>query len=448
MPVVTTIWTAAAAVLGSGLIFGNGRYAPLSLEAVLLALALAGLGLVLAGRAVGGRRWLAGGVVALLLLLFELWLNAFCPLWGSCVLVFWPDGVAPLMAGAGVVAVCAVCIRGLAQRIAVAALLAIFVGTAIWAGYISGDPHIDVYTFTRRAVDALLHGRNPYAIHYPLIYNADWTRIFYPSGAVVNGEVTVGYNYPPLPLLLFLPAHLLGDPRWALLAAVLGTAVFLLRLAPGRAGFLVTMAFLFAPRNIYTIGQSWVEPFCGLFLVGFVWSLRRGSRWAPYWFGAFLASKQFCVLMLPLALLTLPETRRPGFLLRALGLAVAVTLPFFVWNPTAFWEAVVAFHFRNPLRTDALSLAVTVYQNWGVILPPALSFGLALASLWGVSRGSQPGLLRFLGGGAVVWLVFFVTAKQAFCNYYYLVLVFLAAAAAVSLPGIKPQADASPPEQA
>jgi hypothetical protein len=89
-----------------------------------------------------------------------------------------------------------------------------------------------------------------------------------------------------------------------------------------------------------------------------------------------------------------------------------------------------------------------VYRDWGVILPPALSFALALATLWVVSRGSQPGLLRFLGGGAVVWLVFFVTAKQAFCNYYYLPLVFLAAAAAVSLPAIKPQADEGPPERA
>jgi hypothetical protein len=47
-----------------------------------------------------------------------------------------------------------------------------------------------------------------------------------------------------------------------------------------------------------------------------------------------------------------------------------------------------------------------------------------------------------------VWLVFFVTAKQAFCNYYYLALVFLAAAAAVSLPAVKPQADAPSPERA
>jgi hypothetical protein len=448
MPAATMTWTAAGVVLGCGLVFGNGRYTPLSLATVLLALSLSWMGLALAGRVPGGRCWTAGGILVLFLLFLELWLNALWPLWGDFATKFWPDGIAQMMAGAGLVVMCAVFMRERVQRVAATAMLAIFAGTAVWAGYISGAPHIDVHTFTRHAADALLHGRNPYAIHYPLIYDAPLAETFYPPGVVVNGEVTVGYSYPPLPLLLFLPAHMVGDPRWALLAAAIGTAVFLLRLAPGRVGFLVAMAFLFAPRNIYTIGLGWVEPFCGLFLVGFVWSLRRGSRWAPYWFGAFLASKQFCVLMLPLALLTLPETRRPGFLLRAFGLVVAITLPFFVWNPAAFWDAVVAFHFRNPLRTDALSLAVTVYRNWGVILPPVLSFGMALATLWVVSRGSQPGQLRFLGGGAVVWLVFFVTAKQAFCNYYYLALVFLAAAAAVSLPAVKPQADAPSPERA
>ncbi len=445
-PSAATLWTAAVAVLGIGLIFGNGRYSLISLAAVLLAIGLSWGGLALAGRR-DETMGAAGEVFALAVLGIELWVNAWWPLWGEFSTRFWPDGVGPLMAGAGIVAICAMGMRGRAWNVATGAMLAIFAGAAIWAGYLCGDPHIDVHTFTSHAVDALLHGSNPYAIHYPLIYDARQIETFYPPGVVVNGEVTVGYSYPPLALLLFAPAHLLGDSRWALLVAVLGTTAFLLKLAPGRAGFLVAMVFLFAPRNIYTIGLNWVEPFCGLFLVGFVWSLNRGTRWAPYWFGAFLASKQFCVLMLPLALLTLPETRRAGFLTRALGLAAVVTLPFFLWNPAAFWDAVVAFHFRNPLRTDALSLAVGVYKDWGVILPPALSFGVAAATLWVVSRGSQPGMLRFLGGGAVVWLIFFVTAKQAFCNYYYLVLVFLAAAAAASLPGIKSAPDAGPLER-
>jgi hypothetical protein len=444
-PAAATLWIAATAVLGCGLVFGSGRYTLPALVAVLLALALAAMGLTLPPESRKG--WLGAGFLAMGLLAVELWLNAFCPLWGELAQRLWPDGMAPAMAGVGVVAGCAMLVRGRAHAIAAPALLAIFAGTAAWAVSVGGDPHVDVYTFTRHAVVALLHGQNPYALHYPLIYDVRQVETFYPPSVVVNGEVTVGYSYPPLALLLFVPAQLLGDPRWALLVATLGTAVLLLRLAPGRMGFLAAMVFLFAPRNLYVIGQTWVEPFCGLFLVAFVWSLRRGSRWAPYCFGAFLASKQFCVLMLPLAWLTLPETRRPAFLLRAFGLAVAVTLPFFIWNPAAFWEAVVAFHFRNPLRPDALSLAVGVYRDWGVILPPAISFGLALATLWVVSRSSQPGLARFLAGGAVVWLVFFVTAKQAFCNYYYLVLVFLAAATAVSLPGIKPQADARPPER-
>lgn len=423
----------AAGVLGSGLLFGNGRYTPLSLAAVLLALAIAWAGVALARfpAFLAAKPRLGTAVVAILGV--EFWLDGTWAPWGS--LAGNPSGttIQQLMLGAAIVAACTLLTGPRFRTFGAMALLGLFATTCFWVLFVSGDPLCDVFTFTKHAIDGLLRGQNPYAMHYPLIYRPAMAQTFYPPGMVVNGEVTAGYSYPPLVLLLFLPAHLLGDPRWALIAAMLGTAILLLAIAPGRMGLLLAMIYLYSPRNIYMVGMGWVEPFCGFFLVGFVWSLCRGSKWAPYWLGAFLASKQFCALMLPLAWLTLPETRRPAFMLRALGFATAVTLPFFLWNPGAFWEAIVTYHFRNPLRLDALSLAVDAYREWGVILPPAVCFTLALAATWVVSRGRAPGILRFLAGGAVVWLLFFVTAKQAFCNYYYLVIVFLCAAASASL---------------
>jgi hypothetical protein len=373
------------------------------------------------------------GTALVAILGIELWLDGTWAPWGS--LSGNPSGttIQQIMVGAGIVTACLLVMGPRLRACGAVALLGLFAAACFWTLFVAGDPLCDVFTFTKHAVDGLLQGQNPYAIHYPLIYRPAMAQAFYPPGVVVNGEVTAGYSYPPLVLLLFLPAHLLGDPRWALIAAMLGTAALLIAIAPGRMGLLLAMIYLYSPRNIYMVGQGWVEPFCGFFAVGFVWSFCRGSKWAPYWLGAFLASKQFCALMLPLAWLTLPATRRPAFLLRALGFAMVITLPFFLWNPGAFWEAIVTFHFRNPLRLDALSLAVDAYREWGVILPPAFCFTLALAATWVVSRGSAPGILRFLAGGAVVWLLFFVTAKQAFCNYYYLVIVFLCAAASASL---------------
>jgi uncharacterized membrane protein len=47
-----------------------------------------------------------------------------------------------------------------------------------------------------------------------------------------------------------------------------------------------------------------------------------------------------------------------------LGLAVAavVTLPFFLWNPQAFWRSVVVFQFLQPLREDSLSHVVWIHK--------------------------------------------------------------------------------------
>ena len=33
-----------------------------------------------------------------------------------------------------------------------------------------------------------------------------------------------------------------------------------------------------------------------------------------------------------------------------------VTLPFFLWSPGDFWNSVVTLQFRQPFRTDSLSL--------------------------------------------------------------------------------------------
>lgn len=435
LSIPTIFWITAAGVLGIGLIFGNGSYTPLSLAAVLLALGIAwaGVGLARRGPDAATNVTRVGCVVALAVLGIQLWLDATWAPWGRLAGNPSPATIEQIMIGAAIVMACVIPTGPRLRACGAVVLLGLFAAACFWTLFVAGDPKCDVFTFTKHAIDALLAGQNPYAIHYPLIYRPAMAQTFYPPGVVVNGEVTVGYSYPPLVLLLFLPAHLLGDPRWALIAAMLGTSILLLAIAPGRMGLILAMIYLYSPRNIYMVGQGWVEPFCGFFIVGFVWSLCRGSKWAPYWLGAFLASKQFCALMLPLAWLTLPATRRPAFLLRALGFAVAITLPFFIWNPGAFWEAIVAYHFRNPLRLDALSLAVDAYREWGILLPPALCFILALAATWVVSRGATPGILRFLAGGAVVWLIFFVTAKQAFCNYYYLVIVFLCAAASGSL---------------
>ena len=118
--------------------------------------------------------------------------------------------------------------------------------------------------------------------------------------------------------------------------------------------------------------------------------------------------------------------RPPGV---ALAVALLVTLPFAIWNMSAFWHSVVEVQFLQPSRPDALA-----YPAWFgmpqvaavagfVALVPALAF-----VIWRSARTPA----GYAGAIALVYLVFFAFNKQAFANYYYMVVGALCIAVAAT----------------
>src|SRR5205085_2965348 len=89
---------------------------------------------------------------------------------------------------------------------------------AMVAGYLTAGasllldgppPGVDVVVFQRDACDAVLAGRSPYGITFPDISPPGST--FYADGLSRDGRLQFGFPYPPLSLLLVLPAHVAGD---------------------------------------------------------------------------------------------------------------------------------------------------------------------------------------------------------------------------------------------
>src|SRR6185436_14418094 len=105
------------------------------------------------------------------------------------------------------------------------------------------------------------------------------------------------------------------------------------------------------------------------------------------------------------------------------GVALAITLPFFLWDPRAFYRAVVAFQFLQPFRLDALSFLVWIHhsypqfaiERWApfVSVLPAIAF-----ALWRCPRTPA----GFAAAVTLVYLTFFAFNKQAFANYYFFVI--------------------------
>ena len=184
------------------------------------------------------------------------------------------------------------------------------------------------------------------------------------------------------------------DPRYAQLAAIeLAAALMAFARRPG-LGLIAAALYLTTPRIFFVLEQSWTEPFLVLGVSALVFASCRHSRLVPWLFGAFIALKQYLVFALPAAVF-LVEPPRDGrklvtLLTKAAIFGIAVTLPFVLWNPAAFWRSVVTLQFHQPFRPDALSV-LAWWASRGHGQPPALiSFAVAAGAsalaLWRLPR--------------------------------------------------------------
>lgn len=300
---------------------------------------------------------------------------------------------------------------------------------------------IDVALFQEDSSAALLDGHNPYAMTFADIY-LDTDEPRYGPGVSEGGVLQFGYPYLPLSLLVVAPFELiLGDFRFAHALAIIGAAVVISRIRPGKDSQTIAVLFLLLSPVFHILIFGWIEPLLilGASLVVFAASRRHVAT--PYLAGALIALKQYGVLLTPASLLLLPRpwTARAVtmHLLKMGGVVAATVLPFFLWNPAEFTWSVVELQFVQPFRPDSMSFMAA----WAAIagepgkaittLLPILVIGLATLAVW---KWSPTGGQGFALASALTLLVAFAFSKQAFANYYILVLGLLFVGAAARNP--------------
>jgi hypothetical protein len=353
-----------------------------------------------------------------------------------------PSSHPEFLAGLAAAAVCMLLIAFDTRRARTAwlpLLLVLYAALGVWLIHASPRPHIDVITVFREALAALVDFKSPYSITFPNIYDNE---ALYGAGLVVGGQVQFGFPYPPLALLMALPAYALGaDVRYAELLALLAGAAWIGSCARGRVAPLAAAAILFTPRTFFVLEQAWTEAFvicwAGLTVFAALRSSRARILLRPIGLGLLVAVKQH--LAIALLLCGWLRRREEGpratakLALVACGIAAATIVPFAAWDPAGVWRSVVILQLREPFRLDSLSLlSYFARQGWQptpaalLALPvAALAAGLALA-WWRLPR-TPAGFALGLG---TTFLLLFLSSKKAFCNYYFLVIALLLAGVA------------------
>jgi hypothetical protein len=324
-------------------------------------------------------------------------------------------------------------------------VLVLHAAIGLWILRAAPDPGVDVMMFQRDASKALIDGQNPYGLTFPNPH-PDGSP-FYAPDVARGGRLLFGYPYPPLSLLMTLPGYTLGDVRIAQLIAMIAAAALIAFARPlAASGVGAATLLLFTPRGFFVLEAGWTEPFAVLLLAATVFAACRRPRWLPVSLGLLIAVKQYLALCLLLAPL-LPARKRWGhrkLLLAALAVAAAVTTPFALWDLSAFVHSAVVLQFRQPFRADALSFLAAVYHGTGW-QPPAWIAFVAVAPAVALALRKGPGTpSRFAAGAALVFFLFFAFNKQAFCNYYHLVIGALCCAAGAA----EPRCESPPPRTA
>ncbi len=363
-------------------------------------------------------------------------------------------------------------------------LLATHFLLGVWVIHMDPHPGIDVYQIQHAGIGALLEGRNPYSAFIPNPYHPDTSfygpgmvengrftfGFIYPPLSLVLSSVgqllgddlrfahlaamtttggLIAYARPKGPrrnnsiVLAADPSRVAAGglpPFCRLEGGVVGhvsTGMLPPRASPSgrldhdhqssysaagpnRLSATAAALFLFTPRGFYVLEQSWTEPLVLLALSLIVFIAVRIPRLLPYLYGLLLAMKQYLPLTLPAVVLLWGHERRLRFLGLALGIAAAITVPFFWWNPHDFVRSLITVQWHAPLRSDSLSL----FGGGAAISPPPawLCFG-ALYTICAIGLARLPRTpAAFAALLGATQLFFLLVNKQAFCNYYYMSL--------------------------
>ena len=188
------------------------------------------------------------------------------------------------------------------------------------------------------------------------------------------------------------------------------------------------------PRVFYILVNCWTDSFVVLLFALLLFAACRKPRLTSVAFGLLLAVKQHLFLCIPLATLICSRGQRhkdvSSFLVRAVLVALAVSLPLILWNTRAFIDYAVLMMFGQLFRPTSLNYAAFWALSTGQAPSPLIGFLILLPIYVLILHRSLRTPAGFAASVALLYFAFFLFGRQAFINYYYFVFAALCGAVA------------------
>jgi hypothetical protein len=313
----------------------------------------------------------------------------------------------------------------LRQMVFVAAVV-VALGFRLWMPVASPAPVIDVFAFCTESAQHLLEGKNPYTTPVADVYQ---------GAAAGLGYSIKAYIYLPADLLIQTASYALtGDVRYGYVLAELVVALILWRLSRRRWGEstaqLIALLFLYNPRSLFVIEQSWVDPLILMFFALFLLLRERGKPTAAsIAYGYMLFLKQHLLFAFFQWFILERNWKR---ILTGLAVGFLTLLPFAIWDWRGLLHNGILFTVNVPFRADSLTI-FSFLASLGVPHPSyswAVPIGAVIMLLTFIPQRLIDPLRGYLFSVTITMFGMFLILSTSFCNYYYLVagqLIFLLA---------------------
>jgi hypothetical protein len=308
------------------------------------------------------------------------------------------------------------------------ALVVVAIVIQTFATFCSVVTGIDVTVMLQGACDYFIHGKNPYDARYPDIFNGFYVKYY--------GSINYMTYWPTVVYTGSIFYFLFGDYRYAyiFISIALALAIYKYREKVGLSkenALLFILLWVSNPVLSYTINRGWIDVFVTLPFFLFLHYLKdRKVLLSGLFLGIVFSVKLYYLLLTPFIGLYLLHhfgfKQTLYFVAVCGGIFAATIVPFLIIDAHQFYQSTINFYSGMKLaRPDSLSW-VSYITRWNLeLVSEGTYFSLAVIAVLIVwFMFCEKTITRLIEFSSVALFIFFLCARQAFCNYY-LFIMFL-----------------------